>query len=63
MLPVPSDWSDDVAVTGYWFLGDEENWQPDDRLRTFLESGEAPVYVGFGSMPGIYPLELTQARA
>ena len=60
VLPAPSDWSGDVAVTGYWFLGDEENWQPDDRLRSFLESGEAPVYVGFGSMPGIYPLELTK---
>jgi sterol 3beta-glucosyltransferase len=60
VLPVPPDWPDEVAVTGYWFLGGEHNWQPDDQLKSFLESGEPPVYVGFGSMPGIYPLELTK---
>ena len=28
-------------------------------FRAFIDGGEPPVYVGFGSMPGIYPLELT----
>jgi UDP:flavonoid glycosyltransferase YjiC (YdhE family) len=60
VLPVPSDWPDDVEVTGYWVLGGEDNWRPNDQLKSFLENGEAPVYVGFGSMPGIYPLELTK---
>jgi UDP:flavonoid glycosyltransferase YjiC (YdhE family) len=60
VLPVPSDWPDNVAVTGYWFLGGEDNWRPNDPLGSFLEGGEAPVYVGFGSMPGFDPLELTK---
>ncbi|MDI7924420.1 glycosyltransferase [Ferirhizobium litorale] len=52
VVPVPSDWGDDVLVSGYWFL-DDEGWQLSDALKTFLGDGEPPVYVGFGSMPGI----------
>ena len=59
IVPVPSDWPDNVAVTGYWFLDDAEDWQPSSELRRFLDSGEAPVYVGFGSMPGLDPESLT----
>ena len=59
VVPVPPDWPDNVAVTGYWFLSGESDWQPDPELRRFLEDGEAPVYVGFGSMPGIDPVALT----
>jgi sterol 3beta-glucosyltransferase len=60
VLPVPSDWPDDVAVTGYWFLNGEEDWQPSPELRSFMESGEPPVYVGFGSMPATDPTSLTR---
>lgn len=59
VVPIPSDWPDDVAVTGYWFLDDDKDWQPSPELQKFLEAGEAPVYVGFGSMPGIDPQPLT----
>jgi sterol 3beta-glucosyltransferase len=59
VLPKPADWSADVAVTGYWFL-DEPGWQPDADLAAFLAAGNAPVYVGFGSMPGIDPQRMTQ---
>ncbi len=59
VLPMPDDWPPNVAVTGYWFLEDERNWQPDPTLGAFLDAGEAPVYVGFGSMPGLDPRALT----
>lgn len=59
VLPAPMDWPDSVAVTGYWFLDDSQDWQPDPALSTFLASGEAPVYVGFGSMPGLDPEGVT----
>jgi UDP:flavonoid glycosyltransferase YjiC (YdhE family) len=49
---VPKDWGDDVLVSGYWFL-DSEDWTPDAALAEFLASGDKPIYVGFGSMPGI----------
>lgn len=60
VLPKPSDWGTDVAVAGYWFL-DDPDWVPDAALQAFLEAGERPVYVGFGSMPGGAPEALTRA--
>ena len=60
VLPAPTDWPNEVAVTGYWFLNGEEDWQPNPELKSFIEGGEAPVYVGFGSMPGIDPLSMTK---
>ncbi|MCB9456483.1 MAG: glycosyltransferase family 1 protein [Anaerolineaceae bacterium] len=49
VIPQPPDWDDHLTVTGYWFL-DEPDWTPPDDLRAFLEAGEPPVYIGFGSM-------------
>ncbi len=60
VVPFPADWPDTVAVTGYWFLEDRDNWQPDAQLLSFIEGGERPVYVGFGSVPGIDPPSLTK---
>lgn len=59
VLPRPSDWPGSVAVTGYWFLDGAATWQPTPTLKAFVEAGEPPVYVGFGSMPGLDPVELT----
>ena len=59
VLPKPRDWGADAAVTGYWFL-DNPDWRPDARLAAFIAAGDAPVYVGFGSMPGVEPEELTR---
>jgi UDP:flavonoid glycosyltransferase YjiC (YdhE family) len=58
VVPVPPDWDDDVLVSGYWFL-DEADWRPPESLAAFLDAGEPPVYVGFGSMPGLDPQGLT----
>jgi sterol 3beta-glucosyltransferase len=52
VLPVPNDYPPHVHVTGYWFLDRQAGWQPSADLVRFLESGPAPVYVGFGSMTG-----------
>ena len=53
--PRPRDWTDTAHVTGYWFLDRESDWQPPVELIDFLEAGEKPVYVGFGSMAGRNP--------
>ena len=50
VVPRPRDWPAEAHVTGYWFL-DGETWTPDAGLQRFLEAGEPPVYIGFGSMP------------
>ncbi|MEV0650432.1 glycosyltransferase [Phytomonospora sp. NPDC050363] len=39
----------DVVQTGAWILPDERPLPPG--LEAFLDAGEPPVYVGFGSMP------------
>jgi sterol 3beta-glucosyltransferase len=54
VVPVPSDWTKDILVSGYWFL-DEPSWTMPDGLASFLACGDRPVYVGFGSMPGLDP--------
>jgi len=50
VLPDPKDWDSTTHVTGYWFLPSNGDWQPPEALQAFLDSGPAPVYVGFGSM-------------
>jgi UDP:flavonoid glycosyltransferase YjiC (YdhE family) len=51
LLPPPADWPSDVHLCGQW-LAPSANWMPPAALVNFLDAGEAPLYVGFGSMPG-----------
>ena len=59
VMPKPAEWGDNVHVTGYWFL-DSTDWEPSARLMAFLESGEPPVYIGFGSMASRDPQQTTE---
>ncbi len=59
VVPRPADWGSDILVSGYWFL-DAPSWAPDPDLAAFLTAGEPPIYIGFGSMPGRDPQQLTQ---
>lgn len=59
VLPMPHDWAKHQHITGYWFL-DEAHWTPPQSLSTFLEAGDAPVYIGFGSMNQRNPQAATQ---
>ena len=60
VVPRPTDWPDLAYVNGYWFLDRLEGWQPPAELRGFLEAGEAPIYIGFGSMAGRHPQRLAR---
>jgi sterol 3beta-glucosyltransferase len=60
VIPHPSDWSDDVHITGYWFADTPSDWHPSIELEDFLAKGPAPVYVGFGSMGGRTPEQLAK---
>lgn len=51
LLPTPRDWHANVRACGDWHL-EEEGWTPPADLLAFLDAGEPPVYVGFGSMVG-----------
>jgi sterol 3beta-glucosyltransferase len=46
----PSDWEQHVQPTGYWYLDRPPDWTPPEELQAFLDAGDPPVYVGFGSM-------------
>jgi len=52
LVPRPKAWPDTEILTGYPFTAPED-YAPSDELAAFLEDGERPIYVGFGSMPGI----------
>jgi sterol 3beta-glucosyltransferase len=51
VVPRPADWDESAHVTGYWFL--DQPFQPNIDLVRFLDAGEPPVYVGFGSMVSV----------
>jgi len=50
VLPAPRDWPASHHVTGYWFLDPLGAWRPPEGLAEFLERGDRPVAIGFGSM-------------
>ncbi|MEM9216510.1 MAG: glycosyltransferase [Cyanobacteria bacterium P01_F01_bin.150] len=58
VVPRPTDWPESAHVTGYWFLDRPNDWQPPDDLKAFLDSGNPPIYIGFGSISGRYPQRL-----
>jgi UDP:flavonoid glycosyltransferase YjiC (YdhE family) len=50
VIPKPSDWNNNIHVTGYWFLDSVSDWTPPSALMEFLDNGPPPIYIGFGSM-------------
>lgn len=55
VIPAPSDWNDNIHITGYWLVDETEDWQPPSALMDFLQSDSPPVYIGFGSMSNRNP--------
>ena len=59
LFPRPTDWPDNLKVTGAWEMPSDmraavgENLP--DGLRSWLAAGPAPVFLGFGSMPILDP--------
>jgi UDP:flavonoid glycosyltransferase YjiC (YdhE family) len=60
LLPPPADWPSNAYVCGQW-LAPTKHWAPPDALNEFLSAGEAPIYVGFGSMAGFDRRRLVDA--
>lgn len=68
----PCDWNKTIYLTGYWFLDSPPEWKPPKNLVRFLDAGEPPLYIGFGSMDNheskklvdiaLEALEVTQQR-
>ncbi len=58
IFPRPPSWPPRNHVTGFWFL--DESYTPDPGLQAFVEAGEPPVVIGFGSLTHRDPAALTQ---
>jgi len=50
ILPASSDWESNVHVTGYYFFDIDDSYKPPTELKNFLDAGEPPVCISFGSM-------------
>ncbi len=50
VFPRPKDWNDNIHQIGYWFVEETMDYIPSKELSDFLENGEKPIYIGFGSM-------------
>ncbi|WP_420645753.1 glycosyltransferase [Candidatus Leptofilum sp.] len=58
VVPHPADWPANFHTAGYWFLDENEQWQPPAELLDFLAAGAPPVAIGFGSMTARNPQRL-----
>ena len=50
VIPASSGWPDHVTVTGWYFFKSNNHALPSAQLETFLDAGDPPVCVSFGSM-------------
>lgn len=50
VIPRPSNWDANQHVTGFWFLDAGPDWTPPPALVDFLQRGDPPLTIGFGSM-------------
>jgi len=60
VIAKPADWSENIHITGYWYLDSETDWTPSPALEEFLQAGTPPIYIGFGSMSSRKPEETAQ---
>lgn len=50
VFPRPPEWDPAIHMSGFWFDDTTNSWEIPQSLTRFLSAGEAPVYLGFGSM-------------
>ncbi|KAI4329859.1 hypothetical protein MLD38_028197 [Melastoma candidum] len=60
LVPKPKDWGPKTDVVGFCFLDLASNYEPPKELVDWLQAGEKPIYIGFGSLPVEEPEKMTQ---
>ncbi|KAJ1694845.1 hypothetical protein LUZ63_011543 [Rhynchospora breviuscula] len=60
LVPKPKDWGPKIDVVGFCFLDLASNYEPPQELVKWLEAGEKPIYIGFGSLPVQEPAKMTE---
>lgn len=50
VFPRPECWESNITMTGFWREPPRDDRTLPESLRAFLDAGDPPVYIGFGSM-------------
>ncbi|PHH78163.1 hypothetical protein CDD82_3181 [Ophiocordyceps australis] len=50
LVPKPQDWGPEIDVAGFVFLDLASSFEPPPELLRFMDAGEPPIYIGFGSI-------------
>jgi UDP:flavonoid glycosyltransferase YjiC (YdhE family) len=53
LVPRPPDWGPEIDIAGFVFLDLASGYNPPEELVQFLDAGEEPIYIGFGSISGV----------
>ncbi|CAE7213808.1 unnamed protein product [Rhizoctonia solani] len=59
LVPKPQDWMNHIDVVGFYFLDLATQYTPPEELVAFLDAGEPPIYIGFGSIVVQDPIAMT----
>jgi len=60
LAPPPSDAAPNMKTVGFFWTDNlPESFKPSDKLEKFLQNGEPPLYIGFGSMRCDNPTNFT----
>jgi sterol 3beta-glucosyltransferase len=60
LLPKPADWGTHIDLANFTFHDQAHAYEPPRALLDFLAAGEAPIYVGFGSVGVEDPAAVTR---
>ena len=60
LVPKPEDWGPEIDIAGFVFLDLASTFEPPEELTKFLDDGEPPIYIGFGSIVVDDPNKFTQ---
>jgi len=60
LVPKPTDWGAEIDISGFVFMELANTFDPPKELQEFLDAGEPPVYIGFGSIVIDDPDRLTK---
>ncbi|KFY43397.1 hypothetical protein V495_03964 [Pseudogymnoascus sp. VKM F-4514 (FW-929)] len=60
LVPKPNDWGPEIDIAGFVFLDLASTFEPPEELTKFLDDGEPPIYIGFGSIVVDDPNKFTQ---
>ncbi len=50
VMPRPKAWGEHIHMSGFWWDDEPCSYTPPEELQAFLQKGEKPIYIGFGSM-------------